>query len=77
MNHLDGGHLREKARAPFSFRLGLREVVPGMDKGIEGMKVGGQREIKIPASMGYGNKAVGPIPPNSQLTFSVEMIGVE
>lgn len=48
-----------------------------MDKGIEGMKVGGQREIKIPASMGYGNKAVGPIPPNSQLTFSVEMIGVE
>jgi len=66
----------QNKRSPLSFRLGLREVVPGMDKGLMGMRVGGSREITVPASMGYGDKGAGPIPPGSDLTFHVELIGV-
>lgn len=67
---------RTNKRSPLSFRLGLREVVPGLDKGLLGMKVGGSREIHVPASMGYGSKRTGPIPPDSDLVFKVELIGL-
>ena len=67
---------RENKRSPLSFRLGLREVVPGFDKGVQGMRVGGCREIKVPASMGYGHKGAGPIPPNADLIFRVELLRV-
>ena len=67
---------RSNKRSPLSFRLGLREVVPGMDKGLLGMKVGGSREIHVPSSMGYGSKRTGPIPPDSDLVFKIELIGL-
>jgi FK506-binding nuclear protein len=67
---------RTNKRSPLSFRLGLREVVPGMDKGLVGMKVGGSREIHVPSNMGYGSKRTGPIPPDSDLVFKVELIGL-
>jgi FK506-binding nuclear protein len=66
----------QNRRRPLTFRLGLREVVAGMDKGLEGMRVGGIREIKIPPAMGYGNRKTGPIPANSELHFTVELIGI-
>lgn len=61
---------------PFSFKLGTKQVIPGWDFGIQGMKVGGKRRLTIPASMGYGNKKQGPIPANSTLLFDVELKGV-
>mmetsp|Transcript_33220 Transcript_33220/g.67963 ORF Transcript_33220/g.67963 Transcript_33220/m.67963 type:complete len:398 (-) Transcript_33220:135-1328(-) len=67
---------KQSTRSPLTFRLGLREVVRGMDKGLEGMHVGGCREIKIPSAMGYGEKKVGPIPPNTDLLFKIELIGL-
>lgn len=60
----------------FSFRLGKGEVIKGWEKGLENMKVGGKRLIRIPASLAYGSKKSGPIPPNSDLEFEVQLKAV-
>lgn len=61
----------------FSFKSGGGSVMPGFDKGIEGMKVGGKRVLRIPASLGYGARGSGKlIPPNSDLEFDVELTDV-
>jgi len=63
---------------PFEFTLGAGQVIPGWDMGIEGMKVGGKRELMIPADLAYGKKgAGGVIPPNATLKFEVELIALE
>jgi FKBP-type peptidyl-prolyl cis-trans isomerase len=62
---------------PFTFRLGGREVIEGWDRGVAGMKVGGQRTLTIPADMGYGSRgAGGVIPPDATLLFDVELLNV-
>lgn len=63
---------------PFSFKLGAQEVIPGWDKGIPGMKVGGQRKLTIPPSLAYGSQGVYPsIPPYSTLVFVVELLSTK
>ena len=58
---------------PFKFRLGTGEVIKGWEVGIEGMKVGGKRRLRIPPAMAYGAKGAPPdIPANSHLIFEVE-----
>jgi FKBP-type peptidyl-prolyl cis-trans isomerase FkpA len=59
--------------APFSFKLGAGQVVPGFDAGTAGMQAGESRIILIPASEGYGSTANGPIPGNSTLVFAVTL----
>jgi len=62
---------------PFDFPLGDGQVIKGWDQGFDGMKVGGQRTLIIPASMGYGSRgAGGVIPPNATLIFDVELLSV-
>ena len=62
---------------PFQFKLGGREVIAGWDEGVEGMKVGGKRELIIPPDLAYGPREVGRlIPANSTLDFEVELLKV-
>jgi FKBP-type peptidyl-prolyl cis-trans isomerase FkpA len=62
---------------PFEFTLGDHEVIDGWDEGIKGMRVGGIRQLVIPASMGYGTHGSGEnIPPNAALKFEVELMEV-
>jgi FKBP-type peptidyl-prolyl cis-trans isomerase FkpA len=61
----------------FTFPLGAGRVIQGWDQGVQGMKVGGQRTLIIPSSLGYGTRGAGNvIPPNATLVFDVELMGV-
>lgn len=63
---------------PFAFALGAGQVIPGWEHGVEGMKVGGKRLLIIPPALAYGSKgAGGVIPPNAQLVFDIELLGVQ
>jgi len=66
------------AGQPFSFKLGARQVIAGWDQGVQGMKLGGQRELVIPAALAYGERgAGGVIPPGATLVFDVQLLAVE
>lgn len=62
---------------PFDFNLGLGAVIKGWDEGVQGMKVGGKRILKIPADLGYGDRGAGAsIPPGATLIFEIELLGI-
>ena len=59
---------------PFTFTLGAGEVIPGWDQGVQGMKVGGRRELIIPPELAYGAAGSPPaIPKNETLIFVVDL----
>ncbi|MDH6127077.1 FKBP-type peptidyl-prolyl cis-trans isomerase [Kitasatospora sp. GP82] len=61
----------------FQFPLGAGRVIKGWDQGVQGMKVGGRRELVIPAHLAYGNQSPSPlIPPGSTLIFVVDLLAV-
>lgn len=63
---------------PFSFALGAGMVIPGWDQGVEGMKVGGRRELTIPPNLAYGSTGSPPvIGPNETLIFVIDLLAVK
>lgn len=66
-----------KRGSPFKFNLGQGMVILGWDRGVAGMKVGGKRRLYIPSKLGYGENGIGKIPPNADLVFDVELLGVK
>jgi FKBP-type peptidyl-prolyl cis-trans isomerase FkpA len=64
----------DKHGGPASFPLG--RVIPCWTQGVQKMRVGGKAKLTCPAATAYGDRAVGPIPPNSDLTFEIELISI-
>jgi peptidylprolyl isomerase len=63
--------------APLRFKLGVGQVIAGWDQGVQGMKVGGRRELIIPAHLAYGDRGAGnAIAPGETLIFVVDLLGV-
>lgn len=65
--------------APFRFTIGAGNVIKGWDEGVQGMQVGDQRRLVVPAHLGYGEAGAGrgKIPPNAALLFEIELLAIE
>jgi len=66
-----------KRGTPFDFTVGGGQVIEGWEKGLIGMKVGGQRVLVVPPEMAYGEGGIGPIPGNATLVFSIELVAIK
>ncbi|XP_047523806.1 FK506-binding protein 2 isoform X1 [Pieris napi] len=77
---LDDGHKFDSSfdrDQPFTFQLGVGQVIKGWDEGLVDMCVGEKRKLTIPSSLGYGERGAGNvIPPHATLHFEVELINI-
>jgi peptidylprolyl isomerase len=63
---------------PLQFQLGVGQVISGWDQGVQGMKVGGRRQLTIPAHLAYGDRGAGggAIAPGETLIFVCDLVAV-
>ena len=74
LSEFDNSYIRGEV---FKFQVGTRQVIPGWETGLLGMKEGGKRTIFIPYKLAYGDRGIGnSIPPKSNLIFEIEVISV-
>lgn len=59
---------------PLQFQLGVGQVIAGWDQGVQGMKVGGRRQLVIPPDLAYGSRGAGPIAPGETLIFVCDLV---
>jgi len=64
---------------PLSLTLGAQQVIPGFDRGVTGMRVGGERVVVIPPDLAYGSQGTqdGKIPPYATLVFDIVLLSVQ
>jgi FKBP-type peptidyl-prolyl cis-trans isomerase len=63
---------------PFGFRVGAGGVIQGWDRGVPGMRVGGERRLILPPELAYGAQGSGTaVPPNATLVFDIELLEVQ
>jgi peptidylprolyl isomerase len=62
--------------APITIQIGAGQVIPGFERGIVGMRVGGKRRVTIPPSLAYGSTGSGPVPPNATIRFEIELVSI-
>ncbi len=79
VSHSDGREFDSSfGKDPFEFELGASMVIPGWDEGLEGMKVGGRRQLTIPPDKAYGAQGSPPaIGPNETLVFVIDLLAVK
>ena len=78
LSKTDGKGTQFDSSASFTFTLGAGAVIQGWDRGVAGMKVGGQRRLVIPPELAYGSSSPGPgIPPNATLVFDITLLSVQ
>ncbi|ROT39954.1 hypothetical protein SODALDRAFT_309611 [Sodiomyces alkalinus F11] len=63
--------------SPFTVKIGTGQVIKGWDMGLMDMCIGEKRTLTIPPELGYGQRAVGPIPAGSTLVFETELMGID
>lgn len=67
-----------EGKQPFTFIMGIGQVIPGWEQDLRGMKVGGKRTLIIPLGLAYGAQgAANTIPPHSTLKFEIELLDVK
>jgi FKBP-type peptidyl-prolyl cis-trans isomerase len=77
VGYLSNGELVDASRRPFPLVLGAHQVIAGLDLGVQGMAMGGTREMVIPPQLAYGAQGVpGIIPPNETMRYLVELLEV-
>ncbi len=69
----DSSYDRDK---PYTFVLGIGQVIKGWDQGVVDMEIGEKRRLEIPSDLGYGEDGSGIIPPNAGLIFEVELLSI-
>ena len=62
--------------SPITFQIGAGQVIPGFERGIVGMRVGGKRRVTIPPSLAYGSAGNALVPPNATIRFEIELVSI-
>jgi FKBP-type peptidyl-prolyl cis-trans isomerase len=72
--NVDENYNPAPGRTPFSFKLGVGQVIQGWDEGVQLLNKGCRATLYLPSHLAYGPNGTGPIPPNAVLLFDVEML---
>ncbi len=70
-------HSNQQDGKPYEFLLGKRKVLPGLDEGAMGMRVGGKRKLIVPPALAYGDTGASQIiPPNATIIYELELLAI-